>query len=808
MEGWLKDLRYAWRGLFRTPGVSLIAVVALALGIGLTTIMFSIVYGALHRGLPFDGADRIMNVERANPSQDIDEMSVPIHDYVDWVATQRSFAALGAYFSGTVNIRGTERPERYEGAFMTANTLEVLREQPLLGRWFSEAEASPGGPMVAVLGYRVWQDRFGGSRDVLGEVVSINGRSGEVIGVMAEGFAFPEVEEVWVPLQSDPSTERSSGQQLQVFGRLAEGVSIDQAMQEFTGIAERIAQQHPETNEGVVPIIGPYTEEFIGQEERALLYTMLATVMMVLFIACANVANLLLARAAIRTRDVAIRTAMGASRWRVIVQLMAEAVVLAVVGALLGTTIAWVGIGMFARAIEATDPPFWLEFRLDAPILGFVILAAGVAALVSGAIPAVRASSTDVNGILKDESRGSSSLHIGRLSRWLVVAEVAMSVALLVASGLMVKSVVRLNDLDYGYPTDNVFTARIGLFEESYPDPAARQRVWDEVLARAQALPGVQSAALMSSAPGTGSNGNLVQIDGETYTADRDVPSARFALVSPEFFDTFEAGALQGRLFTSLDGPDAALVTVVNQSFVERFFPDGQAVGRRIKPGRLDPTAPWLEIVGVVPDLGLASVGDPVEESPPHGFYLPLAQADSRFLTLAARTDGAPLTLTGPVRDLVAAIDGDTPIYFVETLQSAIDRSLWFYGIFGGLFAAFGVAALFLASVGLYGVMSFSVSRRIQEMGIRMALGAGARDVLRLVLRQGLGQIAMGMVIGSGLAVLVARGLAIVIYDAAPWDPGTYLVVFGVLALTGFLASWVPARRATRVHPMEALRYD
>lgn len=809
MEGLLKDFRYAGRGLLRSPGVSAIAVVALALGVGLTTVMFSIVYGALHRGLPFDDADRIMHLERANPTEGITSMEVPIHDYLDWAERQRSFEELGAFYSGTVNIRGTERPERYDGAFMTANTLDVLRTQPAMGRWFSEDEARPGGPMVVVLGHRVWQERFGGDPGVLGEAVTVNGQTGEVIGVMPEGFEFPVLEEVWVPLQLDPSAfERGGGTSLEVFGRLEEGVGLDQAMQDLTSIATQLGQEHPESNEGVVASIRPYTEEFIGDEERSLLYSMLATVMLVLLIACANVANLLLARAAIRQRDVAIRTAIGASRWRVVVQLMSEAVVLAVVGAALGTVVAWVGIGMFDRAVQPTDPPFWLDFRLDAPILGFVALVTGLAAVVSGAIPAVRASSTDVNSILKDESRGSSSLHIGRLSRWLVVAEVAMSVALLVASGLMVKSVVRLNTMAYAYPTEEVFTARIGLFEERFPDAGARQRFWDDVLERARALPGVERAALTTTSPGLGSFGGRVQVDGESYTADRDVPLARYAVVSPGFFDTFGAEPLQGRVFTPLDGPDAEPVVVVNQSFVDRFFPDGSALGRRIRPGGLQSESPWLQVVGVVPDLGLTGVGDSPEESPPHGYYVPLAQGDQRFMTLAAYTTGEPLALAGPVRDAVVAADADTPIYFVETLQTAIERGMWFYRIFGGLFAAFGLAALFLASVGLYGVMSFAVSRRVHEMGIRMALGAGARDVLRLILRQGMTQIVVGMVIGTGLAVLVARGLAIVIYDAPPWDPATYAAVFGVLGLTGFLASYIPARRATRVDPMEALRYE
>jgi putative ABC transport system permease protein len=804
----LKDFRYAGRGLFRTPGVSIVAVLALALGVGLTAIMFSIVYGALHRGLPFEGADRIMSVARSIPSLGVQVTSVPVHDYLDYRERQRSFEDLAAFYQGTVNIRGPERPDRYDGAFMSANAFEVVGAQPLLGRGFRPDDTTPGSPMVAILGYRVWQERYGGSRDVLGMAVTVNGEPGEIVGVMPEDFRFPVLQEVWVPLRLDAlALPRGEGTQLSLFGRLREGVTVDAAMVEFTGIARQLEAEHPETNEGVVPVIRPYTDQFIGDDVARLLYTMLATVALVLLIACANVANLLLARAAVRTRDVAIRTAMGASRWRVVVQLMAEALVLAAVGAALGTAIAWVGIGLFDRAVQPTDPPFWLEFKLDGPIVLFVVVVTGVAALVSGALPAVRASATDVNTVLKDESRGSSSLQLGRLSRGLVVAEVAMSVALLVASGLMVKSVVTLGQLDYGFPTQDVFTARIGLFEGRYPAAEDRQRVWDEIEARAAELSGVRSAALVDVLPGLGGNGGRVALEGVTYTADRDLPTARWARVTPGFFETFEVAVLQGRAFTTQDTRSALQVAVVNESFVRRHFPDGQALGRRVRVGGLESPAPWREIVGVVPDLRLEGVGN-TDAPPPDGFYIPLAQDDSRFVSLALRGAGAPLALSAPVRDLVAGVDADTPIYFVRTLQAAIDENLWFYRVFGGLFAAFGVAALFLASVGLFGVMSFSVSRRVPEMGIRMALGAEAGQVRGLVLRQGMRQMALGMLLGTGLAVLVARGLQMVVYGSRPWDPATYATVFALLTLTGLAATLVPALRATRVDPVQALRSE
>ena len=812
MESFLNDFKYAWRGLRKSPGITIIAVIALSLGIGLTTVMFSITYGALHRGLPFEGAERILHLERAIPSQDITSMEITIHDFREWDERQRSFETLAAFYQGTVNIRGTERPERYEGAFITHDLFDAVGVQPILGRMFTPEEEEPGSQLVAVLGYKTWQEHYGGSRDVIGTAVTINGEPGEIIGVMPDGFRFPLEEEVWVPLRIDAlETARGTGRTVEGVGLLREGVTVDAAMVEFTGIAAQLAAEYPETNEGVTPVIKPYTEEFIGDEETGILYAMLLTVIMVLIIACANVANLLLARAAIRTRDLAIRTAMGAERWRVIVQLLAEAAVLTAMGALIGTGIAWVGITLFDRAVSATDPPFWLVFKLDAPIFAFVIGIAGLAALVAGIIPAIKASGADVNSILKDDSRGSSSLQIGRLSRWLVVAEVAMSMALLVASGLMVKGVVKLNNEDYGFPMEDVFTARVGVFQERFPDAESRLRFWDQVEERVAQLPGVTSAAMTGNLPGTGSAGARFGVDGESYEASRDMPIANFIAVSPNFQEVFDVDVLQGRWLERTDAAGSSAVVVVNERFVERYFPDGQAIGRRIRLGGLESQDPWREIVGVVPNYRMEGVGntDPGEEIDRPGFYMPIAQYDLSFMSVTARVAGAaPLSIAAGVRDAVAGLDVDTPIYFVQTLRTAIDQNIWFYRVFGTLFLVFGAAALFMASVGLYGVMSFSVHQRTGEMGIRMALGAESGRVLRMILRQGLGQIMIGVAIGTVLAVFVARGLTFILYQVEPVDPLTFLGVMGLLALTGILASMIPARRATRVDPMIALRKE
>ncbi len=812
MEHLLKDVRYAIRGLAKAPGTALVAVIALTLGIGLTSVMFSIVYGALHRGLPFEGGDRIVHMERANLSEGIESMEVTIHDFVHWQERQRSFETFAAFRMGTVNIRGTERPERFEGAFVSHEFFAVTGEQPILGRTFDADETGPGVPLRVVLGHSAWEGRFGADPGVLNQVVTVNGEQGEIIGVMPEGFEFPLEEEVWVPLRLDPvELPRGTGFTLEVIGKLRDGVSMDQAGRELESIASELAADYPETNEGVTASMQPYTKEFIGGEETSVLYVMLAAVVFVLIIACANVANLLLARASTRIRDMAIRTAMGASRRRIIGQVMAEAVVLAAVGVVFGLGVAWVGITLFDRAVAPTDPPFWLEFRLDAPIIAFVVGIGVLAALVSGLIPALRASRTDVNAILKDESRGSSSLQIGRLSRALVVAEVALSMAMLFASGLMFQSFTKVNRIDPGFSTEDVFSARVGVFAERFPDTESRLRFWEDLEERLAAMPGVRSAALASAVPGTGNGMTSVRIGGRSYQADQDVPLARWALATPRFAETMGFGVVEGRWFTELDGAGGVPVAVVNESFAATHFPEEGALGRFFTPSLTaigdDGQPREREIVGIVPDMYMQGIGDN-EGEPGDGFYLPLEQLDANFLTLLARTDGDPLRLTPDVRDAVFAADPDTPIYWARTVQQAIDEGLWFYGIFGGLFMAFGAAALFLSSVGLYGVMAFSVSARTQEMGVRMALGSAAGQVRGLILRQGLRQILVGSVIGTGIALLLGQGLTFILFGVTPWDPVTLGAVFLLLLTTGMAASFFPALRATRVDPVVALRAE
>ncbi len=806
MHSVLKSIRYGVRMVLRNPGLAVISIVALTLGIGLTTTMFSIVYGALYRGLPFEESHRLMHVGRNNLAEDIEDMGVTIHDFVDWREQQTSFEAIAGFYQGTVNVAGSEgRPDRYDGAFMSANTFQLIGAQPLLGRTFRAGEDRPEAEPVIILGYSAWRDRYGSDPDVIGRVVRVNGEQTTIVGVMPEGFAFPIAEEVWVPLRMNPlEIERGQGYTLSVFGRLKDGVSLDQVHAEFSAIARRLELEYPETNEGVGVVIKPYTERFIGDEPARLLWTMMAAVFGVLLIACANVANLLLARATVRSREVAVRTALGASRARVVAQLLTETLVLSALGGLLGLGVAWIGVNLFNRSIVNTDPPFWIDIKVDPVAVLFVIALVLVSSVIAGIFPAVQSSGADVNEILKDESRGSSSLRIGKFSRGLVVAEIALSFGLLVGAGLMIRSVAKLRTIDYGFAPQEIFSARVGLFDSDYPDDPSRVRFFDEMRERLAALPGVRSAAIASNLPGLGSGRWRVGVEGKTYDRDQDYPMARGNSVSPGYFESFGASVLQGRDFTAQDRAETLPVAIVNQSFVQAFFPGESPVGRRFRVGDSTSEEPWVTIVGVVPDLFM---GGPENEFP-EGFYLPMAQKVARFMFMLARTDANPMALAPLVRDEVVAVDENLPIYWVRTLEQAIAESTWFYTVFGTLFVVFGGVALFLAAIGLYGVMSFAVSRRTKEVGVRMALGAERGDVLKLVLKQGLWQLAIGVVLGIGFGALLSRGLQEFLFEVGAMDPMTFVAIAVVLVSTGILASLIPARRATRVDPMVALRYE
>ena len=807
------DLRYAFRMLVRDPGLTAIAVLALTLGIGLSTTMFSIVYGTILRGLPFEDSHQLVFVSRNNVAASSARLPIVLRDLWAWQERQSTLTGIAGWARGSFSLGGDEAaPEQRSGAYVTPNIFSLLRAQPILGRGFSEGDDLPGADPVVIIGYSVWQSRLAGDPDVLERTIRVNGEAMTIVGVMPQGFEFPTMDHVWVPLTYDPvQVMEGRGPTVNGLGRLRNGVSRAAALADLAGIARQLEREYPESNQGLGVNVEPYIETLVGRELIALAFTMLAPVFGVMLIACSNVANLLLARAVVRTKELAIRSALGSSRVRAVALLLTEAGMLAVLGGVLGVGLAWVGIRLFSNSMVNNwgPPPFWVDISLNGAVMLLVLGLIITAAVTAGTVPAVQASGVNINAVLQDESRGSSSLRIGRFSRALVILEIALSCGLLVPAALATKSAMRVGQMDFDFATQDVFVATIPTNQNEYADEDVRLRFYEDILARLAEEPGVISSALSSAVPGLSSSGTAMGVEGVTYQSDRDFPVVRWAAVTPAFFETLGVELRQGRGFESWDNRDGELVVIVNLSFVERFLAGRDPLGRRIRFGRSASDTVWRTIVGVVPDMMMnrRTRGGMMDEAP-EGVYLPLAQLPRHSPNLLIRASGPPLGLAGTVRNVLANIDPDRPLSNVNTLAAAIADLNWLYRALGTLFGIFGLAALVLACIGLYGVMAFSVGRRTGEFGVRMALGARAGDVVRLVLTEGARQLVIGLAVGLGIAVVLARLLGTALFQVEPNDPVTYFIVVAILVAAGLIACLIPARRATGVDPIEALRVE
>ena len=805
------DLRFGLRMLRKTPMLSAIAILTVALGVSITTHTFSTVYGTIVRGLPVPDHERLIHIVQNRVDLGIDGIDMSVHEFEDLRDRQTAFESLDAYYQGTINVGGDEGPpERYAGAFVSATALSSLGIPPLIGRTFRPGEDAPDASPLVVLGYRVWRDRFGGDPEVLGRAIRMNGESAEIVGVMPNGFAFPFDERIWTPHRVDTEAwEWGRGPGVDVFGRLRAGVPLDAARMELRAISAVQARAHPETNEHMELVTGPFDERYMPPEIQAVLWVMLGATFGVLLIACVNVANLLLARAAVRSKEMAVRTALGASRFRVARQLMAESLVLAVVGGLVGLAMAVWGLDVLDTAVAGVQKPYWIDFRVDLPMLAFTVAVTAAAALAAGVLPALRASGVDVGSALKDEGRGSTSLRLGRFSTGLVVTEIAVSASLLVVAGFMIKSVVNLRSLDLGFETENVLTGRIGLFEADYPSAESRAEFFDLLKQRLEAEPGVLAAALGTDLPGLGTRAYYLGLEGVAYATDADYAQATTMAVTEDYFRTFGVELLEGRDFDRLDrSGDGGPVAMVSESFARRHFPDGGALGGRVRLGVSNSTRPWRTIVGVVPDMhvggGVGGIGD--DRLNPERVFLPLGSLNAFYMSFAVLTQGAPDALAASARAAVTDLDPNLPVYDLVPLARAIDDATWAFDLFSALFTIFGMAALFLAAVGLYGVIAFSVAQRRHEMGVRMALGAGRRTIMGLVLRRGGVQLAAGIAAGLLLGALVARPLRVILYGVEVGDPIVYGSILATLMVAGLAALIFPAAAASRADPIEAMR--
>jgi len=800
MERYLSDLRVSLRILRHSPGLALSAVIALAMGIGFTTTMFSIVHGGT-RSLPFSNPEDLVAIAKTAPLRGPFDIQPTEFDYVEWSEQQRAFVGLAAFETNSMNLAGDARhPERRSGALVTPNTFGLLGERPMLGRTLLPSDAEPGAADVVVLGYDLWRARFDADSGIVGGVVRIDGVPCTVVGVMPPRFGFPVNSNLWLPLVVNPSAQPTEGSgSLGVFGRLHDGVSADEAQAELATIADRIARSYPDTHDGLSARVFPFVETEMAQNTPAILYLMLFVVSFTLLIACANVANLLLARAARRTREVAIRTALGATRTRIVAHHIGESLVLAALGGLIGLGIAQLAVHFFAVSTSNILTAFWIEFRVDWTVVVFATALVAIAGMLAGVVPGVRATSSNVAETLKDISGGTTGLRIGRLARSLVVVEVALATGLLIMTMTFTKSAVALHSIQFPFPARQIFTGQLGLRQQTLGSADARARLAADLSQRVDAIPGVTASALVSVLPGRGAGNPTFGLDSPLEADARGAPTTGLALVTPGFLDVLGARVQRGRGIEWSDRLDAPAVALVNESWVRRYSPDRDPLGRQLWFGDV-----MLQIVGVVPDLQMQ---DP-EDRAGDGVYASLLQLRPYVVRLMARTTSAPLAITASVRDAVEAVDPDLPLYEVADLHDAIYADKKVLDAFGTLFLLFGAGALFLTMIGLYGVVSFAVSQRSREIGVRIALGAAPRDIVALVLRQGAILVGIGTTVGLCIAFGLSHALAAAIDFVQPAGATTYVAIAAALGATALVGLLRPVRRALALQPMSVMRLE
>ena len=807
METLLQDIRFGARTLRRSPGFTAVAIIALALGIGGNTAIFSVVNAVLLRPLPYDAPDKIMRVFATAPERGLDQTSVSFQRATVISEQSRLFEHAGSYTFDTANLTGIDEPRQLTAIRMSAGVLDVLKARPAAGRNFLAEEDKPGGALVAILSHNLWEKQFASAPDIVGRTITLDGGSYTVVGVMGSGFGFPTRQiDVWLPRVFEPSflnrdaVERGAGY-LNVVGRLKPSVTRQQAQSEMESIAEsNKVPDHPDSGFGVAVVPLP---ESATQGVRPTLFILLGAVAFVLLIACANVANLLLAKAAARQKEIAVRAALGASRTRLIRQFLTESVLLALMAGALGVLLASWGVDVLVSAATGNIPRA-AEISVDGSVLGFTGLIALLTGVIFGLAPAVQLSKADLNDALKDTSRGSTGgLRRTRTRSVLVVAEVALSVILLIGAGLLIRSFVLLQRVDSGFNPDRLLVAGISLPTSRYAEPAQRSAFYTRLCQELAAVPGVVSAGATQSLPLSGADARTpIAIDGRPVPPIAERPIVSLGIVSPDYFRAMGIRLLQGRFFAEQDNATAPLAVIINESFARRFFPDENPVGKRVLMGLEQPQA--REIVGIVGDV--RQIG--LDTTPAEGLYLSSNQRPQLAMSVVVRTEGPPLSVSSAVRARILAIDKDQPIASLQTMEEVVTSSVSSQRFTSLLLGAFAAVALLLAAIGIYSVMAYTVSQRTGEIGLRMALGAQTRDVLRLVVGQGMAMAGIGVAIGLGGAFGLTRVMSSLLFSVSATDPMTFVVVPLMLTGVALGACLVPARRATKVDPMVALRYE
>jgi putative ABC transport system permease protein len=803
----VQDVRFALRLMRKNPGFTAVAVIALALGIGANNTVFTLVNTILLKSLPFKDGHEIVSLGCNNLAKGTENMPVSYLDFKDWSARSRSFQGVAAFAIGTMNVSNEGAvPERLSGAWLTANAFGVIGLSPALGRDFLPAEDRPGASSVVLLGYGVWQNRFGGDPGVLGKTIRVNAIPATVIGIMPRGMKFPFDAELWMPLLQTKDREARSFRDLQGFARLGKGVSVVKARSELGGIARQLAQEYPKTNAGIGAQVMSFNERYNAGRMTMVLWIMLGAVGFVLLIACVNVANLLLSRAAYRSREISIRSAMGAGRLRIIRQLLMESILLAILGAAGGLLISIAGVRWFRMSLSLANiegMPYWLDFSMDWRVFGYLLAVCIATSVIFGVVPALKAARVNLVDALKEGGQsGGESAKPRRLASSLVVAQLTLTLVLLSGAGMMIQDFLRSQSIHVGLNPRNLLTMRLGLPEQKYPTPENRVAFHEGLAQRLRSIPGIQSIAITSNLPVDGSLTGMLQLEGQAVDDREKLPRIPVIPVSPTYFETLGAPLLRGRAFYAQDGMPGAEVVIVNERFVTQYWPSEDPLGKRIRISS-EPNAPWLKVIGVIPQINREIESQAKTESI---VYIPYRQLPVRFVSVVARTLVPPSSLAQVLRREVQALDPDLPVYRVRTMEEHLSQQLWPYRVFGALFAAFAVISLLLSATGIYGVTAYAVSRRTQEIGLRMALGADGRNVLWLVLKRGLQQLAIGLALGLLGAWTVGRVLEKLLVETSAADPAVNGTASFVLCGIALAACVIPAWKAARLDPMSALR--
>ena len=804
MHSFWQDLRYGARMLLKKPGFTLVAIATLSLGIGANTAIFSVINGVLLSGLPYPQPEQLAMVWLDNRRQGIPDDITSYPNFVDWRDRNKTFQGMAGMTSSNLHLTGVGEPEEIRAATVSINFFQVVGVGPALGRGFTAEEERPGSDRVVILSNALWQRRFGGDPGILNKTISLSGISNTVLGIMPPGFQFPENTDMWRPMApTDGMRSARFSFFLPVIGRLKPGVTRAQAQADLDVIANQIEQQFPDMAGYGVNVV-PVLEQTVGAIRRTLMILFLA-VILVLLIACANVANLLLARAAGRRREVALRAALGAGRWRIVRQLLTENMLLAALGGALGVLLAWWGLRLLVDLSPANIPRLE-NIRLDGRVLWFTLGLSLLTGLIFGLAPALQTTQLKLSETLNEGGRSGAGGRSARLIRGgLVVVEVALTLVLLVGAGLLIRSFWRLQQVDPGFKTDHVLTLRLSLPRSRYTEGAQAVSFFERLQERLGALPGVVAVSattdIMLQRLATSSSFTIENRPRDPSELSLELP---FDRVLPNYFQTMGIQLLLGRAFTAQDGRDSPRVAIVNETFVKRYFPNADPIGKRFTFGDAGPDTQWIAIVGVVRDSKRQGVDQPIRiES-----FMPLAQMPARSMEVVLRTTGDPLALGNAARGAVWSLDRDLPIPRMQTLEQNLSTRVAQRRLNMLLLGLFASVALVLSAVGIYGVMNYAVTQRTSEIGIRVALGAQTRDVLRLVVGEGMILALAGVVFGLVMTFALTRLMASLLFGVSATDPLTFAAIAALLFGVALLACWIPARRATEVDPMVALRYE